>query len=137
MNSANAANADSIPVATTILVADDEPFICDLISTVLGAEGIQTRCYANGAEVLDCLENDGNITAVLLDRFMPIMSGDEAFQRIRDLRPDLPVIIMSGMDPFCTMRPFDITEPQCYMQKPFTCGDLTDSVHRVLPQTMG
>lgn len=117
----------------TILVADDEPFICDLIAAVLGAEGIQTVCSANGAEALDRLEHTPNVTAVLLDRLMPVMSGDEAFRRIRDICPDLPVIIMSGMDPHCTMRPFDINEPQCYVQKPFTCGELSESVHRVLP----
>jgi CheY-like chemotaxis protein len=124
---------NSAAAPATIIVADDEPFICDMIAAVLGAEGFQTVCSANGAEALDCLEHTPNVTAVLLDRLMPVMSGDEAFQRIREIRPDLPVIIMSGMDPYCTMRPFDISEPQYYMQKPFTCGDLSESVERVLP----
>jgi two-component system cell cycle sensor histidine kinase/response regulator CckA len=51
----------------------------------------------DGIAALEALERSNHaVTAVLLDVSMPRMGGSEALHRIREARPDLPVILMSG-----------------------------------------
>jgi CheY-like chemotaxis protein len=63
------------------------------------------------------------VDAVLLDMTMPEMNGAEVFERLQDLRPDLPVVLMSGYheDELTSDLGARISG---FVQKPFTPADL-------------
>ncbi len=69
---------------------------------------------------------------VLLDLTMPIMSGSEALQAIRQVRPDVPVLIMSGYNEQDTPAGGGGDQPAAFLHKPFSLLTLRDRLHEVL-----
>lgn len=79
----------------TILVVDDEESIRKSLHGVLGDEGYVPVLAEDGADALSKLESLSPC-AVLLDIWMPGMDGIETLQRMKELQPDTPVIMISG-----------------------------------------
>ena len=81
----------------TILVAEDEPVVADLIHAILEENGYRVIECADGRDAVHSLREPGEpVDLVLLDYRMPHMSGIEAFDAIHAASPNLPVILMSG-----------------------------------------
>lgn len=84
-------------VGFTVLVVDDEAPIRRSVAQLLGRRGFRTIAAEGGEEAVELLRKDPDgIDAVLLDLSMPRMGGTETFTALRALRPELPVILMSG-----------------------------------------
>jgi two-component system nitrogen regulation response regulator NtrX len=79
----------------TILIVDDEPAILNTLSSVLNDEGYIVITANTGAMALDLLQRESP-AVVLLDIWMPGLDGLETLQRIKRLRPQQIVVIMSG-----------------------------------------
>ena len=82
----------------TILIVDDEPGIRRSLGESLTEEGYAVLKAERGEQALELLENpdsDG-IDLVLLDVWLPGIDGLETLQRAKQLRPDLPVVMISG-----------------------------------------
>ena len=89
--------ADSMPEAE-ILVADDNPVICQLLTDFLGGQGFHVRTVATGREVLRAIE-ERPPHIVVLDLYMPEGDGVEVLRRLRQRWPrEFPfgVIILTG-----------------------------------------
>lgn len=82
------------PIAT-VLVVDDEKVVRDGCRRVLCGRGYQVDLAASGQEAMERL-GDGPVDIILLDLKMPGMSGEELLDRVRDLYPDIPVIVITG-----------------------------------------
>ncbi|HAM49713.1 MAG TPA: hypothetical protein DCP92_03090 [Nitrospiraceae bacterium] len=81
----------------TILVVDDEEFIRNLATDILHELGYNVLHAANGREAIDVYTlRKGEIDLVILDLIMPKMGGAEAFQRLKEIDPDVRVVISSG-----------------------------------------
>ena len=81
----------------TILVADDEPQVRRVAERALERAGYSVITAQDGQEALDRFRaHRGVISLVLLDMTMPTMNGAEACVAIRELAPEIPVIICSG-----------------------------------------
>jgi two-component system nitrogen regulation response regulator NtrX len=80
---------------TTVLIVDDEKNILLTLNQALQLEGYQTELAAGGQLALDVVANKP-VDVVLMDVKMPDLDGLAALERIHALRPDLPVIMMSG-----------------------------------------
>jgi CheY-like chemotaxis protein len=80
-----------------IMVVDDEKMLLILTGEILRSEGYDVVTAQSGFECLDHARFSGRkFDLVLLDLNMPLMDGEETFQRLRALQPDLPVIICTG-----------------------------------------
>ena len=79
----------------TVLVVDDEIAIRETLVQILGYEGYRVLTAGSGPEALDVLGSE-SAGALLLDVKMPGMDGFEVLARVRELQPDLPVIVISG-----------------------------------------
>jgi len=80
-----------------ILLADDEAGLRDLTREFLEAEGFLVTAASDGQEALDAFEaapQDWDL--LILDLVMPRLDGVEVVKRIERVRPDLPVLLMSG-----------------------------------------
>ena len=80
-----------------ILVADDEDEVRRLARTILVEQGFEIVEARDGREAVDMVAQYGeDIGVVILDLVMPNKSGREAFEEIRRLRPNIPVILSTG-----------------------------------------
>src|SRR6476660_9537428 len=81
---------------STVLIVDDEPNIRRMVGALLGSEGYDVREAAEGAEgIAKAREADPDV--VLLDLMMPgELDGLGTLARLRELSPDVPVVMMSG-----------------------------------------
>lgn len=78
-----------------ILIIDDETDVLDILSLRLSKRGALTTCSDCGRTGLELLQNNP-IDVVILDIKMPAMDGSEVLERIKEIKPDVPVIILSG-----------------------------------------
>jgi CheY-like chemotaxis protein len=83
--------------AETVLVVEDEESVRRLLSQVLRMRGYQVLEAADGEQALALFcEGGAGIQLVLTDVIMPRMGGPELAARLLELRPDLPLVFMSG-----------------------------------------
>ncbi len=81
----------------SILVVDDEPMALELLHSVLSDAGYDVAVAQSGFECLDLFRRDGpHYDLVLTDLSMPLMDGEETFQRLRQLAPTAKVVLMAG-----------------------------------------
>ncbi|MEP7015286.1 MAG: response regulator [Verrucomicrobiota bacterium] len=82
---------------TSIVLVDDEQMTLTVVSRILTEAGYQVTTAQSGFECIDAVRRrpyDFNLA--LLDLSMPFMDGEETFNRLREIRPDLPVIMCTG-----------------------------------------
>lgn len=83
-----------------ILVADDEETIRRALSDALRAGGREVVEAAHGAEAVELvLAAPDRYSLVVLDLVMPVMDGRAALRRLREVLPDLPILVCTGFDP--------------------------------------
>jgi DNA-binding NtrC family response regulator len=114
-----------------ILVIDDEPSVCVTCQKILKEEGHAVEYTLSGLEGVR-RAIDGNYDLVLLDLKMPDLSGMEALERIREERPDVAVVIITGYATIQTSIEAVRKGAFDYIPKPFTPEELSLSVHKAL-----
>jgi DNA-binding NtrC family response regulator len=112
----------------TILVVDDETQISDLLRDFLTQEGYQVLTAANGVEAIS-LGKENRLDLALLDLKMPGMDGIEVFQKLRKVKKDIGVIILTGYGTLKTAKQAMRLGAYDYLTKPFDLG-LVKSVIR-------
>ena len=124
--------SESELVGGLILVVDDEPGVRQLVSHILRAAGYETVEAEHGGQAIEIIEARGaELAGVLLDTVMPVVDGPEALRRIKDMHPELPVIMTSGnLAP--TGPDGDGVAAEALLQKPYRPQDLRDVVARTL-----
>jgi CheY-like chemotaxis protein len=117
----------------TILVVDDEPMVRDVAQAILQRLGLTVVAAADGEEAIRVFAADpARFAAVLLDLTMPRISGAETFRRIREIRPEAPVILMSGYNEEEASGQFAGKGLAGFIEKPFSTQTLADAIKRVL-----
>ncbi|HVR61184.1 MAG TPA: ATP-binding protein [Polyangia bacterium] len=112
------------------LVVDDEPAIRRATALTLDGMGFDARQASDGREAVDIVSASPHAFAfVLMDLSMPRMSGREAWQVIRRLEPDLPVIIASGYGPDESLTGDEMT---AFLAKPYQLEELQQTLGRLL-----
>jgi len=86
---------------SSILVIDDDPAVCNFITTLMTKYGYTVVAYKNSKEAFDNLQ-EKKIDVVLTDIVMPFVSGTEILGKIRNTNPEVPVILMTGYSDFDT-----------------------------------
>ncbi len=116
----------------TILVVDDEEVVRSIARNVLQSYGYEVLLAGDGRQAIECVRQAPEIKLVLLDLTMPVMSGEEALGHLRQLRPELPVILSSGFDETEAMQRFQDKDLSGFLQKPYTAERLATRVKAVL-----
>ena len=78
-----------------ILIVDDESFICENLERILGEEQYTSVVAQTGKAALDALREE-QVDLVLLDLNLPDISGIEILKKVKEMDPDLLVIIITG-----------------------------------------
>jgi two-component system cell cycle sensor histidine kinase/response regulator CckA len=117
----------------TILVADDEEGVRSLVASVLEEAGYTVELAKDGGEVVKRLEELGDrVRLVILDLAMPTLGGAEAATELRRIRPDIPIIAMSGYGDIELMQHFGQAGVDDFLPKPFSPSQLEAKVRNAL-----
>ncbi|MBB6479339.1 cache domain-containing protein [Spirochaeta isovalerica] len=104
----------------TILLVDDEEFIRETGRGILEESGYTVITASNGREALDIFrERKQEIDLVILDVIMPELNGVEAFYKIREIREDCPIIMITGFSRDPDLSKLKEKGVSCIIRKPF------------------
>jgi two-component system cell cycle sensor histidine kinase/response regulator CckA len=127
--------AGNAMLGARVLVIDDEVPVLRVASEMLMRAGFQVTSATSGEEAIKLVEEaTAEFEGVLLDMTMPRMNGAETFKRLRALKRDLPVVLMSGYASEEATSRFGIEGLAGFVQKPFLPATLvramSDAVRR-------
>jgi CheY-like chemotaxis protein len=90
--------SNSEPAGHFILVVDDDETAANLLKRILTETGFQVVTARSGFECLDLFRRRPyDFDLVLLDLIMPFMDGEETFARLQEIRPDVAVMLCTGV----------------------------------------
>jgi DNA-binding NtrC family response regulator len=115
----------------TLLVVDDEEVVCQACRRIFSRQGFQVEVNTDARQGLSwAIEKDYSI--ILLDIKMPNIDGIEFLEKLREKKPDVPVLIITGY-PSIPNASAAMRLGACdYVTKPFTSEEITWAVQRVL-----
>ena len=117
--------AAAVRAGGTVLVVDDEETIRQVASETLTKAGYDIVVACDGLQALERFPGAGvTCRVVLLDLSMPRLDGLETFKRIRELKSEVPVVLMSGYGEEAAMERFAGLGISAFLQKPFTTAAL-------------
>ena len=115
--------------ATSILVVDDEPSMLGYMRTLLELDSHRVETASSGEDALQRVRRDPQPNVVLLDLLMPGLDGLETLEKMRELRPNLKVVMLSCVSDTRKVVQAIRLGAQDYLTKPFNKTEL-DSVLR-------
>jgi two-component system, NtrC family, nitrogen regulation response regulator GlnG len=115
----------------TVLLADDDPGIRTVISRALSREGHAVQATAHAASLWRWIE-DGLGDVAILDVILPDENALDLLPRIRQRRPELPIIVMSAQNTLLTAVRATERGAFDYLAKPFDLNNLLTAVKRAL-----
>ena len=118
-------------MAKKILVIEDDAAVRRLLQDELEFEGFESRFAETAQEGLEAFSSE-RPDLVLLDLMLPDLSGFEVCRRLRELDPDVPVIVLSGRALEADkIRGLDLGADD-YLTKPFSLPELAARIRAVL-----
>ena len=116
-----------------ILLVDDEPIVRNSITEILQLKGYDVLQAENGRRALEIYQAEGSkIDLILLDMTMPVLTGMETLQRIREQDSQLPVILLSGYGEEQIDNQTMETLNTRFLKKPFKVDVLLQNIEEIL-----
>jgi CheY-like chemotaxis protein len=138
LDSQGAADSGSGKTSGTILLADDEESVLSVCSLMLSTIGFQVMTATDGQEAVELFsEHADEISCVLLDLTMPYLDGAQVLREIRQIRPEVKVILSSGYDEDDINTRYHDLEAVNFIQKPFELATLEKRLREVLSAPVG
>jgi CheY-like chemotaxis protein/anti-sigma regulatory factor (Ser/Thr protein kinase) len=123
-----------MPAPKTILVVDDDPAIRDLLGAVLASPGLRIDNAADGLQALSRLrENPYDL--VITDIRMPRLDGLELLGRIRQVRPETRIVVMTAENTPANIIRSIREQAFGYFSKPFSANAVAEMVKQALSST--
>jgi CheY-like chemotaxis protein len=110
-----------------IMIVDDEKKIASLYAAILEAAGYEvTHIVGDGLEAVDTIKKNQNVDLIIMDQKMPKMGGIEATDKIKEIKPDIKVIMISA---------YEIPKPNrgsfaAILEKPISKSQLLECIRR-------
>ncbi|MBN2574757.1 MAG: response regulator [Deltaproteobacteria bacterium] len=121
-----------------VLVVEDNAMVRRSIEVTLRSAGYQVTSVESGERCLEALARlDEPFHLLISDVVMPEMSGEQLVARVRELRPALPVLFISGYDRATLARRRPPGGNEHFLQKPFDSEDLFVAVRKALAAPSG
>jgi PAS domain S-box-containing protein len=125
-----AAPAETRRGPETVLVAEDEPMVREIVAANLRGLGFAVIEAGDGVEALAAVEDAPQLALLVTDVVMPRMGGRELAERLREQSPGLRILYVSGYTDGALR---DADDPAtAFLPKPFMSGELADAVRGLL-----
>lgn len=129
-----------IPVAATrsaprgaVLVVDDEEIVRRIARAALDQMGYQVIEAENGVQAVELFRiRHDEVSVVILDLTMPVMSGEETLRKLRAIDPQVKVILSSGFNEADATKHFAGKNLAGFLQKPYTLTRLSERLQAAL-----
>ncbi len=129
---AQAVDPDSLCGVGTVLLADDEAMIVALLRTVLESRGYQALTAHTASEAVSLFEQQHqSVEGVVLDWNLPKVNGLRVLERLRQVAPGVPVVVVSGTAPSAGEAPIPVDEHTRFVAKPFTPTEVLEALKSV------
>jgi CheY-like chemotaxis protein len=116
-----------------IVIVDDEPAITKMLQQILTRLGYIAEPQISSTEALALFQSrPHDFDLLITDMTMPDMTGDILVRKIRDIRPDLPVILCTGYSSRISGEKAQAMGIQALARKPFDRNELAITVRKVL-----
>jgi len=80
------------------LIADDDPFVSEMLAAILQSEGCAVQTAGDGCEAYNKFLADPDINIIISDMNMPAMNGLQLLRKLRDENVNVPIVILTGDD---------------------------------------
>ena len=118
-----------------VLVVDDEGPVRSVIALTLERSGYEVVAAGGGAEALEMFSQaNGTFDLVVLDMIMPHVSGEEVFFQLKEINPNIRVLIASAYASEAAVNRILEHGGRGYIQKPFSMEELTQKVRECLDE---
>jgi two-component system response regulator AtoC len=127
-----------------LVVIDDDKSFRSYLTTLLEAIGYRVTCFASGEEAVEALQGGLEPSMIILDIIMERLSGIEVLKKVRTIREDLPIIMLTGVDQTQTIveamrfgasdylvKPFETEELEIAIRNVFEKADLVEEIKRL------
>ena len=114
-----------------LLVVDDEEVICEGCRRIFSKQGFEVEKCSDACKGLS-LATENDYSAILLDIKMPNMDGIEFLKSLRQRKPEVPVVLMTGYPSIPNAASAIRFGASDYVTKPFTPEEISQAVHRLL-----
>ena len=115
-----------------VLVVDDEEIVRHTLKALLNHQGYQVDCAEDGNSGLRALEH-GRYDLVFVDLRMPGLDGMGFLSRSKEIRPHIPVIIITGHGSNDARKEALAAGAFGFLPKPFRFSDIRELVGRIEP----
>ena len=116
----------------TILLVDDEDIIIDVGQEILKTIGYKVLTAKSGNAAVELYKaNHNEIDMVILDMIMPDMDGGETYDRLREINPDIKVLLSSGYSIDGLASEIMLRGCNGFIQKPFNMKDLSQTIRAI------
>lgn len=133
------AKTETIPKGTEhVLMVDDEESMIVMGSVMLGQLGYRVTTFTNSMEALRRFkEEPGSFDLVLTDQTMPHYTGTRLSDEMKRIRPDIPVIVMTGFSESIDTDNMEKYSFDAYLEKPFNTNVLGNMIRDILDEIEG
>lgn len=120
-----------------VLLVDDEIMVLEVGQAILQRLGHHVIVAASGEEaVARFCDNRESICCVVLDLIMPGMDGIATFKQLREMSPEVPVIVSSGLPVDQVLGQFGDTPPASIIQKPYQISELSGKIETLTNRSL-
>ena len=133
-SSAAAAELDVAGGSEHVLVVDDDEIVADVVTALLENLGYDVTVLNSSERALELVRSrPDTFDLVFTDQTMPVMTGSELARELRRIKPDLPILMASGVE---LAEPLD-GEIEAFIKKPFQPTEIAEWVRRALDRDGG
>ncbi len=119
--------------AERILLIDDEALLCELSQNIMERMGYQVTAHTNVTEALAVFQKSpAEFDLIMTDQTMPDMTGTEMAKQVLLIRPDIPIILMTGYSNLVDENSAKLMGIREFALKPLTRDDIGVLIRKVL-----
>jgi len=116
----------------SVLIVDDEPSVRQFVDRALREVGYTTTVAADGPEAIEIAATLEPLDIIVTDVMMPQMTGDELARRLRQARPELKVLYLTGFSDRLFKEKATLWADEAYLDKPCSVKGLREAVSLLL-----
>ena len=121
------------PMNGTVLVVEDEEMLLVLLKSVLESRGFRVLTAEDGEEAVETFSRHRNeIAVVLSDMGLPKLGGWEAFQKMKEIRSGVSVILASGYFDYNLKAEMIKAGATDFVQKPYDLEEITAKIREAV-----